>query len=150
MLTQIGPEVIDPGAELSRFEAGLGPNTGAVTSFTGRARADDGLTGLTLEHYPAMAARELGRITDDAMTRFGLADVMIRHRVGPMVPGDVIVFVATASAHRAAAFEAASFLMDYLKTRAPIWKQETAASGTRWVEAKAQDDAAAARWSEPK
>lgn len=146
MPIKVGPDPIDPSHELARFEAGLSHHCGAVTSFTGRARADDGLSELTLEYYPAMAAREFETLLQEAMTRFGLEAAVIRHRVGDMVPGDVIVFVATAAPHRAAAFDAACYLMDYLKTRAPIWKRETSGSGTRWVAAKESDDAAADRW----
>lgn len=148
MTIRVSAEEIDPGAELNRFEAAQGAQAGAIVSFTGRVRADDGLTALTLEHYPAMAQRELERITAEATARWSLLDTRVLHRVGPMAVGAVIVFVATAAPHRAAAFEAAAFLMDYLKTRAPIWKKETGAKGARWVEAHARDDQAAARWKD--
>ena len=140
-MIRIGPEDFDVAAAL----AALGP-AGAVVSFTGHVRAEPGLLALTLEHYPAMTEREIARHVEDATTRWPLIGVTVIHRTGRLVPGARIVFVATASAHRRAAFEACEFLMDYLKTRAPFWKREERSDGTLWVEAKSSDDDAASRW----
>ncbi len=123
--------------------------TGAVVTFTGYVRADDGLTALTVEHYPGMTEREITRHAEDAKKRWPLIGVTVIHRVGRLVPGDAIVLVAVASAHRAAAFEACHFVMDYLKTHAPFWKREERAGSEIWVEAKASDQAAAEKWSSP-
>jgi molybdopterin synthase catalytic subunit len=122
---------------------------GAVVSFSGICRGSDrdGLAALTLEHYPDMAEAEIGRHVDEARARWPLDGVTVIHRVGRIEAGQNIVLVVTASAHRQAAFQAAEFLMDYLKTAAPFWKREEKASGTSWVEAQAHDDAAAARWT---
>jgi len=138
------PEDFDTAAEIARLNAST--DIGAVATFTGHVRADDGLIALTLEHYPAMTEREIARHVAEAETRWPLHGVTIIHRVGRLVPGDRIVFVGVASSHRHAAFEACEFLMDYLKIHAPFWKQEERASGTRWVEAKSADDEAARRW----
>jgi molybdopterin synthase catalytic subunit len=121
---------------------------GAVVSFSGICR-DDGKDGATLrlEHYPGMAEAEIARHADEAMSRWPLNGITVVHRVGRLVPGDNIVLVLTASQHRQAAFEAAEFLMDYLKTNAPFWKHEEGKSGAKWVEAREHDDAAAARWT---
>jgi len=102
---------------------------------------------LTLEHYPGMAEGEIARHVEEAGARWPLLGVRVIHRYGRIEPGEVIVLVATASSHREAAFAAASFIMDYLKTRAPFWKQVETSAGTDWVEAKAEDEAAAERWS---
>jgi molybdopterin synthase catalytic subunit len=123
---------------------------GAVVSFSGICRgSDDGktLAALTLEHYPGMAEAEIQRHAETAMSRWPLTGLTVIHRVGRIVPGENIVLVVTASAHRQAAFEAAEFLMDYLKANAPFWKREERADGTNWVEARQHDDAAAARWT---
>jgi len=123
---------------------------GAVVSFSGICRADEGsanISALTLEHYPGMAEDEIKRHVDDAISRWPLHGITIIHRVGRFMPGQNIVLVLTASQHRRAAFEAAEFLMDYLKTSAPFWKKEESATGTGWVEAEARDDEAAARWT---
>jgi molybdopterin synthase catalytic subunit len=123
---------------------------GAVVAFTGLCRDEGGrLSTLELEHYPSMAEAELGRITADAAARWPLLGLTVIHRFGMIYPGEEIVLVLTASAHRRAAFEAAEFLMDYLKTRAPFWKREHLKDGTKgpWVEAKSQDDEAAGRWA---
>ena len=127
-----------------------GDDAGAVTSFVGLCRSENGrLTALELEHYPGMAEEEVGRVITEAVTRWPLFGVTVIHRYGVMKPGDGIVLVVTSSSHRAASFESANFLMDYLKTRAPFWKKEHRADGTvgEWVEAKAEDDQAAARWA---
>jgi molybdopterin synthase catalytic subunit len=124
----------------------IGAGVGALVTFTGHVREDDGLIALTLEHYPGMTEREIARHVEEAQARWPLFGTTIVHRVGRLIPGDGIVFVGVASARRKAAFAATEFLMDYLKTRAPLWKQEERASGTEWVEAKTSDDNAAARW----
>jgi molybdopterin synthase catalytic subunit len=124
---------------------------GAVVTFSGICRGTEGgdaTTALTLEHYPGMAEAEITRHAEQAMTRWPLTGVTIVHRVGRIVPGENIMVVLTASAHRQAAFQAAEFLMDYLKAHAPFWKREETADGTGWVAAKTDDDAAAARWDE--
>jgi molybdopterin synthase catalytic subunit len=125
------------------------PDVGAVVAFTGICRADGGrLAGLELEHYPGMAEAEIGRVAAEAAARWPILGATAVHRFGRIAAGEDIVLVATASAHRAAAFAAAEFLMDWLKTRAPFWKREIFADGTAgdWVEAKDEDDAAAGRW----
>ncbi len=123
---------------------------GAVVSFSGICRdSEDGasIAALTLEHYPGMAEAEIARHAETAMSRWPLNGLTVIHRVGRITPGENIVLVLTASPHRQAAFEAAEFLMDYLKTNAPFWKREESAKGTSWVEARDHDDAAAARWT---
>ena len=139
----------DPGTEIARFTEEFGGRAGAIVTFTGLCRDEGGrLTGLELEHYPGMAEAEIGRVVATARTRWPLHGVRVIHRHGLVAPGEGIVLVVTASSHRIAAFEAASFLMDYLKTRAPFWKREHLADGTTggWVEATEADDRAAARW----
>jgi molybdopterin synthase catalytic subunit len=136
----------DVAAEIDAVSRGR-RDVGAVVSFTGLCRDENGrLDGLELEHYPAMAERELQRLADEAAARWPLTAVTILHRHGRIEAGERIVLVVTASAHRQAAFEAASFLMDYLKTRAPFWKKELGRQETRWVEARAEDSKAAQRW----
>jgi len=121
---------------------------GAVVTFSGLCRDEHGaLSALELEHYPGMAEAEMRRIAEIAIERFSLSGLTAVHRYGKIMPGENIVLVVTASAHRQAAFEAAEFLMDYLKTSAPFWKREESAKGTSWVEARDHDDAAAARWN---
>src|SRR5271169_4123594 len=142
-------EAFDAAAEAAALTHGR-TDIGAVVTFTGLCRADESgkqIAALTLEHYPGMAEAEIARHVEEAQARWPLLGVTVIHRHGRLVPGDVIVLVATASSHREAAFAAASFLMDYLKTRAPFWKQVEKASGKTWVEAKATDDIAAERWS---
>jgi len=122
---------------------------GAVVTFSGICRGTEGgdaTTALTLEHYPGMAEAEITRHAEQAMARWPLTGITIVHRVGRIVPGENIMVVLTASAHRQAAFQAAEFLMDYLKAHAPFWKREETADGAGWVAAKADDDDAAARW----
>ena len=121
-------------------------NVGAVVTFTGCVRADDDLTALTLEYYPGMTEREISRHIAEAENRWPILGATVIHRIGRLRPGDRIVLVAVASAHREAAFGAAEFLMDYLKTRAPFWKQEERGSKTNWVEAQERDADAALRW----
>ena len=139
----------DPGALLTAFCKGR-TETGAVATFTGLARAEQGATAtLELEAYPGFTESEIGRIAAGARERFGLDDFSIVHRVGRIAPGEAIVFVATAAGHRRAAFEACDFLMDYLKSRAPFWKKETGPDGAaRWIEPRPQDHADIARWEE--
>jgi molybdopterin synthase catalytic subunit len=142
----------DVGAEIARLTAGR-TDIGAVVSFTGLMRADNrgkAITGMVLEHYPGMTDSELQRVEAEAHRRWPLQASLIVHRVGPLQPGDNIVLVVTAAAHRQAAFEAAEFLMDYLKTEAPFWKKEIAIDGqAAWVEARASDELAAERWRLP-
>ena len=136
----------DPGALLTRFSAGR-TNAGAVVSFTGLARADQGAqTRLELEAYPGFTEAEIGKIADQATDRFSLHDLVIVHRVGVIAPGEAIVFVAAMATHRREAFEAADFLMDYLKSRAPFWKKEIGPDGEKWIEPTARDRADVARW----
>ncbi len=120
--------------------------TGAVASFIGLVRGGDDLEALTLEHYPGMTEREIARIAGEAQRRWTLTGITIIHRVGRLGVGERIVLVAVAAAHRQSAFAACEFLMDYLKTRAPFWKQEARGEALNWVEQRASDDAAAERW----
>lgn len=136
----------DVAAEVARLRQGAG----AVVTFTGVCRDEDGrLAALELEHYPGMAEADIGRIADEAAKRWPLVGITVVHRFGRIAVGDNIVLVATASAHREAAFEAARFVMDFLKTDAPFWKKEhpTTAGAGDWVEAKADDGKARQRWS---
>ena len=154
MAVRVQQETFDLGAEVAAATAGR-TDIGAVVTFTGlvRDRADASSAGpdvttLELEHYPGMTERALEEIEREAHARWPLQATLIVHRYGPMALGEPIVLVVAASMHRQAAFEAASFLMDYLKTRAPFWKRETGPSGeTAWVDARETDDAAADRWS---
>jgi molybdopterin synthase catalytic subunit len=144
-------EPFDIAAEVANLSGGR-TDVGAVVTFTGICRNDEKgvpVSALTLEHYPGMAEAEIARHVEEARARWPLLGVTVIHRYGRLEPGEVIVLVATASSHRQAAFAAAEFLMDYLKTRAPFWKQVEAAGGTAWVDAKAADDEAAERWSAP-
>jgi molybdopterin synthase catalytic subunit len=144
-------EPFDIAAEAAKLSAGR-TDVGAVVTFTGICRADEKgapIAALTLEHYPGMAEVEIARHVEEARTRWPLLGVTVIHRYGRLKPGEVIVLVATASSHRQAAFAAAEFLMDYLKTRAPFWKQVETTGGTVWVDARATDDEAAERWSAP-
>ncbi|MTW16765.1 molybdenum cofactor biosynthesis protein MoaE [Rhodoplanes serenus] len=148
---RIQREPFDAAAEARALTAGR-TDIGAVVTFTGICRgSDDGraVAALTLEHYPGMAEAEIERHVAEAEARWALLGVTVVHRHGRLVPGDDIVLVVTASSHRGDAFAAAEFLMDWLKTKAPFWKKEEAGEGAGWVEAKADDDAAAARWAPP-
>jgi molybdopterin synthase catalytic subunit len=139
-------EPFEPGALLTGFCAGRN-ETGAVVSFTGIARASSGaVRTLELEAYPGFTDVEIGRMAEAARERFALQDLIIVHRIGAIAPGEAIVFVATAAAHRREAFEAADQLMDYLKSRAPFWKKETGPDGSRWIEPTERDLADAERW----
>lgn len=122
-------------------------DVGGIAAFTGLCRADDGIAALVLEHYPGMTERALAGIAAEAEARWPLTGCTVIHRVGRILPGEPIVLVLAASAHRTAALEACAFLIDWLKTGAPFWKREEFADGReRWVEARASDDAAAGRW----
>lgn len=143
-------EPFDIAAETARLTDG-NRDIGAVVSFTGLVREMTGagaITAMELEHYPGMTERALEAIICEAEERWPLQGVRIVHRYGPLAPGEGIVLVLTASRHREAAFEAAAFLMDFLKTRAPFWKKEHGASGGAWVDARESDDRAARRWGE--
>jgi molybdopterin synthase catalytic subunit len=147
---RVQTEDFDVAAESEKLLGGR-TDVGAVVTFTGRVRgSDDGrqIAALTLEHYPDMTEAEMARIEAEAQARWELQASLIVHRVGELRAGDNIVLVITAAAHRQTAFEAAGFLMDYLKTRAPFWKKETTSAGdSAWVDAREQDDSAAKRWS---
>jgi molybdopterin synthase catalytic subunit len=146
---RIQREPFDTAAETARLTRGRG-DVGAVVTFAGICRGDEAgqpIAALTIEHYPGMAEAEIESHVAQARERWPLSGVSVIHRFGRIQPGEDIVLVVTASAHRDAAFAAAEFLMDYLKTRAPFWKQVERADGTTWVEAKSADDKAAQRWS---
>ncbi|WP_029583333.1 molybdenum cofactor biosynthesis protein MoaE [Bradyrhizobium sp. URHD0069] len=139
----------DIAREISALTKGR-TDIGAVVSFSGICRGDEGsetIAALTLEHYPGMAEAEIARHAETAMSRWPLTGLSVIHRIGRITPGENIVLVLTASQHRHAAFQAAEFLMDYLKANAPFWKREEGAAGTNWIDARAHDDAAAARWT---
>jgi len=141
-------EPFDAAAEAGKLTRGR-TDVGAVVTFTGICRGDEEgepIAALTLEHYPGMAENEIERHVQEAKERWPLLGVTVVHRYGRIAPGEDIVLVVTASSHRQAAFAAAEFLMDYLKTRAPFWKQVEKAGAKTWVEAKASDDTAAGRW----
>jgi molybdopterin synthase catalytic subunit len=143
---RVQQEDFDIGAEIARLKAGRS-DIGAIVTFTGTVRDQAGAVAeMTLEHYPGMTEAELSRVEAEANARWPLQASLIVHRYGSLNPGDNIVLVVTASEHRDAAFEAARFLMDYLKTRAPFWKRESGAGGARWVEAEPRDETAVARW----
>ncbi|MBQ0819986.1 molybdenum cofactor biosynthesis protein MoaE [Microvirga terrae] len=145
---RIQAQPFDAAAETAALTRGR-LDIGAVVAFSGLCRDEGGrLAALELEHYPGMAEAEIGRLADQATSRWPLLGLTIVHRFGRIAPGEEIVLVLTASAHRQAAFEAASFLMDYLKTQAPFWKREHLKDGTvgTWVDAKEADDLAADRW----
>lgn len=136
-------EMFDLDAEVAALADGA---AGAVVSFTGHVRRDDGLTSLTLEHYPAMTEAEIARIADEAAARWPLTGITVVHRVGTLAPGEAIMLAAVAAPHRAEAFAACAFLMDLLKTEAPFWKEEDRGGRRRWVAPQAGDAAAAERW----
>ncbi len=148
MAVRVQAEDFDPGAEAAELCAGR-TDVGALVTFTGLVRemsGDGAISALELEHYPEMTERALRDIEAAAQARWPLQASLIIHRYGRLAPGARIMMVATASPHRQAAFEAAEFLMDYLKSRAPFWKKEATADGGRWVDARAQDEAALERW----
>jgi molybdopterin synthase catalytic subunit len=139
----------DIGAEIAAMRRG-NPKVGAVASFIGVVRdLNEGgrVAEMTLEHYPGMTEKALEKIVAEARSRWNIYDALVIHRVGTLKPGDQIVLVVVTGAHRGEAFDACEFLMDYLKTRAPLWKKERTPDGARWVEARDSDDAAADRWS---
>lgn len=147
MTVRVQEEPFDFGAEANAFATGR-TDAGAVVTFTGIVRdlARGDLDRMVIEHYPGMTERALEKIEADARARWDLRDVLIIHRYGAMGPGDMIMMVATASPHRVDAFEAAAFLMDFLKSRAPFWKKEITQSGAEWVASKAEDEDALSRW----
>jgi molybdopterin synthase catalytic subunit len=147
-MIRVQREDFDVGAELAALTRGK-TAVGGVSSFIGLVRdvaGDKRIGAMTLEHYPGMTERQLAEIEAEAQRRWPLDAVLIIHRYGRLEPGDRIVLVATASAHREAAFESCHFLIDWLKTKAPFWKLEETPEGARWVDAQASDDAAAKRW----
>ncbi|SFE40303.1 molybdenum cofactor biosynthesis protein MoaE [Roseivivax sediminis] len=135
----------DFGAECDRFAAGR-RDMGAVVTFTGVVRGDGDLATMEIEHYPGMTEKALTAIAEEAQARWSLGDVLVIHRHGPMRPGERIMMVATTAPHRRDAFEAAEYLMDYLKSRAPFWKKERAKDGDKWVAATEADEQALTRW----
>lgn len=147
-MIRVQTDDFDIGAEVAALTEGR-TDIGAIVTFSGLVRDASGggtVTSMELEHYPGMTEKELARIEAAACSRWPLQATLIVHRVGRLAPGDNIVLVVTASAHREAAFEAASFLMDYLKTRAPFWKREEGENEARWVDARESDGKAASRW----
>jgi len=147
MEVRVQQEAFDLGAEANAFAAGQA-GAGAVVTFTGVVRDTEAgdLEGMEIEHYPAMTARAIAQIAEEARDRWALTGALVIHRTGRLRPGERIMMVATAAPHRAAAFEAAEFLMDYLKSRAPFWKKEITRSGGTWVAAKDEDEDALKRW----
>ena len=148
MAVRVQAEDFDAGVEMARLRA-ADPGVGAVAAFVGIVRDlndDASVSSLTLEHYPGMTEKALEAIVSEARERFDIRDALVVHRIGTLAPTDQIVLVVVTSAHRGDAFDACRFLMDYLKTRAPFWKKESTPDGERWVEARASDDNAAARW----
>ena len=147
MLVRVQEDAFAPGAEVDAFVAGK-RDMGAVVTFHGIVRdTDAGLRYMEIEHYPGMTASAIERVAAEARDRWSLGDVLVIHRYGRLEPGDPIMMVATAAPHRADAFAAADFLMDYLKSRAPFWKKEVTDQGADWVAAKDEDEAALDRWS---
>jgi molybdopterin synthase catalytic subunit len=145
-MIRVQAEPFDPAAELAAFGART-TGAGAIASFTGLVRPDGGrVLSLELDHYPKLTQRAVEAIGEDARTRFGLADLLIVHRFGDLSPGEPIVFVAAAAAHRRAAFDAVDYMMDRLKTEAPFWKREHGPEGSRWIEALEADVKDRARW----
>lgn len=147
-MISVQQEPFDVGAELDALTKGR-TDIGAAVTFTGLVRdfSDrEGVTKLTLEHYPGMTEKELARIEGEAVDRFGLTASLIVHRVGELSPGDVIVLVIACAAHRGDAFDAARFMMDFLKTEGPFWKKEAGAAGDKWVDARDSDDTARDKW----
>ena len=150
-MIRVQREDFDVGAELERLAVG-NHRIGGIASFIGLVRdmgKGDAVSALTLEHYPGMTEKALEAVVAEARGRFDIIDVLVIHRIGTLAPADQIVLVAVTGAHRGEAFDACRFVMDYLKTRAPFWKKETTPQGERWVDARASDDEAAARWQEP-
>jgi molybdopterin synthase catalytic subunit len=151
MPVRVQTEDFDLSTEVRQLRAGR-PELGAVASFTGTVRdVNEGasVAEMALEHYPGMTEKALEDIVERARLRFNLADALVIHRVGPLLPQEQIVLVVTLSAHRGEAFAACEFIMDYLKSEAPFWKKEQTPEGARWVDARSSDEAALRRWSEP-
>jgi molybdopterin synthase catalytic subunit len=152
MPVRVQREDFDIGVEVAALRAGK-PQVGAVAAFIGTVRdVNDGagVASMTLEHYPGMTERALDDICVQARARWNIDDTLVIHRFGELAPLDQIVMVAVTSAHRGEAFAACEFIMDYLKTQAPFWKKEVTGEGSRWVESRESDDAAAARWKPPR
>jgi molybdopterin synthase catalytic subunit len=145
MKIKVQAEDFDLGAEMAQLADGA-TTVGARVSFTGVVRNDGGLKHMEIEHYPAMTEAAITEIAQEAVRRWDLVDARVIHRYGQLKPGEQIMMVATAAGHRKAAFEAADFLMDYLKSRAPFWKKEVTEDGAAWVDAKDEDEAALDRW----
>jgi molybdopterin synthase catalytic subunit len=147
MRISVQEQAFDLGAETSCFAAGH-KDTGAIVTFTGIVRdlPDDPLIAMEIEHYPGMTEAALTEIAQTAVDRWSLGDALVIHRHGRLIPGEMIMMVATASRHRKDAFEAAEYLMDYLKSRAPFWKREITAQGEGWVASKSEDEDALKRW----
>ncbi|MFC1673320.1 molybdenum cofactor biosynthesis protein MoaE [Pseudomonadota bacterium] len=152
-MIRVQEDDFDPGIELEKLTqgntaiGGVCSFVGLVRDFAGEGEGKSQVGAMTLEHYPGMTEKQLEAIEKEAHERWSLDATLIVHRFGRMEPGERIVMVAAASAHREAAFEACHFLIDWLKTKAPFWKKEASADGDNWVEAKASDDAATDRWS---
>ena len=150
MRIAVQAESFDPGAELTRFAVGH-TDQGALVTFSGLVRdVTGGLEAMQIEHYPGMTERAITDIAAQAQTRWNLGDVLVIHRYGPLKMGEIIMMVATTAPHRSDAFEAAEFLMDYLKSRAPFWKKEITSQSADWVAAKDEDEDALCRWDAPK
>jgi len=145
MTVRVQRENFDLGAELAALRAGR-TDIGALVTFSGLVRDGGGLAAMELEHYPGMTEKALAAIAAEAEARWSLGACLVVHRYGRLEPGEQIMMVATGAAHRQAAFEAAEFLMDYLKSRAPFWKKEEAGGAARWVDAREEDEAALRRW----
>ena len=149
-MIRVQTDDFDVGAELDKMSRGRG-DIGGIATFIGLVRGGkDGVSSMTLEHYPGMTERELAAIEAEARKRWPLLDVLIIHRHGKLETGDRIVFVAVASSHRGEAFAACEFLIDWLKTKAPFWKLEEGAGGSNWVDARTEDDARTERWEKAK
>jgi molybdopterin synthase catalytic subunit len=143
-MLRVQEAAFDAGAELNAFAASA-PGAGAVVTFTGVVRGDGGLSAMEIEHYPGMTEAAIGAMIDEARARWSLTEALVIHRFGLLAQGEPIMMVATAARHRVAAFQAAEFLMDYLKSRAPFWKKEIGPDGG-WVKARDEDEAALTRW----
>jgi molybdopterin synthase catalytic subunit len=146
MRVRVQAEAFDPGAELNTFSAAVA-GAGAVVSFTGLVRDNGGsLAAMEIEHYPGMTEKAIAAMMEQAAARWALVDALVIHRFGRLAGGEAIMMVAVASRHRADGFQAAEFLMDYLKSRAPFWKKELSAEGGDWVAARDEDESALKRW----
>lgn len=149
MRLSVQQDPFDFGAQAAAFAAGAG-GAGAVVTFTGIVRGAGDLRGMEIEHYPGMTEAAITAMMEEARSRFALLDALVIHRFGALAPGEPIMMVATAAPHRAEAFAAAEFLMDYLKSRAPFWKKELGADGGNWVAPREGDEDALARWTAAK